>query len=437
MSKRQRIFLATLIVLLLLFGVWVEIRGAFLTRPMTDLGVYLRAGYAVREDIDIYSITDDNGWHYVYPPFFAILMSPLASPPKDIDSVGYIPYKFTVGFWYIFTLLLGIYGIHILAKTLEDTTQDPSLKNPPLFSQQWWALRVIPFLIMLPAIGRSQMRGQVGLIIAFLFSLCAVNILKNNRFKAGLWLSVASSIKLIPAFLFLLPLWRRDFKMLLGGAIGFLITLAIIPMMIFGIDETIDLYLTFYNEVLHAGVKGSVESSRGGELTCISCTDSNSPMAIIHNILNPEKTSRPRESIPIVRYLHWFFGFLLLSTIFYLDAKKNNNQTQNNINDTILMGCLAIVMCVISPVFHPHYISMLVPFVVVILFCLWEKHGYNNITPFWKFLFWSIPITHIITSIGGPLWVFRDFGLVLFNTLLLLAGCVILLRQTNNSKGVS
>src|SRR5690349_17879964 len=66
----------------LVFGGVVEFRSAFLRRHMTDLGVYLRAAWAVRSGEDLYDITDDNHWHYQYPPLFAILLVPLADPPS-------------------------------------------------------------------------------------------------------------------------------------------------------------------------------------------------------------------------------------------------------------------------------------------------------------------------------------------------------------------
>src|SRR6266851_1412107 len=56
----------------------IELRSAFLKRPMTDLQVYLRAAWAVRTGNDLYAITDENKWHYHYPAVFAILMVPLA-----------------------------------------------------------------------------------------------------------------------------------------------------------------------------------------------------------------------------------------------------------------------------------------------------------------------------------------------------------------------
>ena len=37
--------------------------------------------------VDLYHVYDDNGWHYNYPPLFAILLAPLADPPTQDLSV--------------------------------------------------------------------------------------------------------------------------------------------------------------------------------------------------------------------------------------------------------------------------------------------------------------------------------------------------------------
>ena len=43
--------------------------------------------------------TDDNTWHYNYTPLFAILMAPLADPPRGIHTPGMLPYAWTAGIW--------------------------------------------------------------------------------------------------------------------------------------------------------------------------------------------------------------------------------------------------------------------------------------------------------------------------------------------------
>ncbi|MBI1833182.1 MAG: DUF2029 domain-containing protein, partial [Planctomycetes bacterium] len=71
-----------LFVVLPLLGVMVELRSALMMRRMGDLDCFLRAAWAVRHDADLYAVTSDNDWHYNYPPFYAILMTPLADPPR-------------------------------------------------------------------------------------------------------------------------------------------------------------------------------------------------------------------------------------------------------------------------------------------------------------------------------------------------------------------
>ncbi len=92
--------LTALTALVICFGALVEMRSAFMQRRMTDLGVYLRAGWAARTGADIYDVTDANGWHFQYPPLFAILMAPLADPPAGTDRAGTVPYPVSVAIWY-------------------------------------------------------------------------------------------------------------------------------------------------------------------------------------------------------------------------------------------------------------------------------------------------------------------------------------------------
>src|SRR5262249_31204322 len=82
LRRGEGVGLWLLLCVIFLFGVLVEYRSVFLQRRMTDLNCYLRAGWAVRQGgADLYHTSDDNGWHYNYPPLYAILLAPLADPP--------------------------------------------------------------------------------------------------------------------------------------------------------------------------------------------------------------------------------------------------------------------------------------------------------------------------------------------------------------------
>src|SRR5207245_35335 len=101
-----------------LFGILVEMRSAYLQRRMGDLGVFVRTAWAVRSGQDIYSVTDHNGYHYHYPPLFAILLVPLADPPPGADQSWTVPYPITVAIWYVFSLCCLIIAVHWLACAL-------------------------------------------------------------------------------------------------------------------------------------------------------------------------------------------------------------------------------------------------------------------------------------------------------------------------------
>ena len=98
-KRWERYTLLVLLLGILLFGVLVEIRSAFLTRRMGDFGCYARGAWAVRTGADLYDVTCDNDWHYNYPPLLAILLAPLADPPRGADDAGMTPYAVSVAVW--------------------------------------------------------------------------------------------------------------------------------------------------------------------------------------------------------------------------------------------------------------------------------------------------------------------------------------------------
>src|SRR5208337_3948176 len=132
----------------------------------------------------------------------------------------YLPYEASVGIWYVITMALGLAGIAILAGTVADPFRNLAAGRGRRFSKRWWALRTAPLLILLPAIGRCQMRGQVGLLIVFLLCCVAAAVLKGRRFRAGLWLSGAICVKVFPAIVLAFVLWRRDWRIFSGSVLG-------------------------------------------------------------------------------------------------------------------------------------------------------------------------------------------------------------------------
>jgi hypothetical protein len=434
LSKLHVTGLSLLLAALIFFGAWVEYRGALANKRLTDFGVYLRAAWSVRTGGDLYEITDDRGWHYIYPPFFAIIMTPLADPPHGEDRKGYLPYEASVGIWYIITMALGAAGIGILARAVEDPFRNLAAGRGRRFSLRWWALRAVPLLILLPAIGRCQVRGQVGLLIVFLLCCVMSSILRGRRFRAGLWLSAAICVKVIPAVLLALPLWRRDWRMLSGCATGLLVGFILVPVIVLGPGRTAASYESFYREVLVAGIYGDTAGRNWKDLTGIASTDSNSPMVVLHNIIHPDRKSRPKATDPGVRVAHWTIAFAMLAITLFVSGWKGRwyaGKVDATVAEACFISALIPVMFTASPVFHPHYVSMAVPLVMVLIVILWERYSYGHIPGRWKAVFWFVAVSHLLTSIDmGPFLYLRDFGLVLFSTAALWAATLRAISQT-------
>ena len=140
-TRWERLGLILFILVLVGFGWLVVFRSALADRRMGDVGCYLRAAWAVRTGHDLYDITCDNHWHYNYPPLLAILMAPLADPPRGQPTDGMLPPAVSVGIWYVFNLLCLALAVHWLASALEQSSADPAIRQRPLGCRVWWAVR--------------------------------------------------------------------------------------------------------------------------------------------------------------------------------------------------------------------------------------------------------------------------------------------------------
>src|ERR1700689_2912460 len=125
LAPLQKYAVALILSLLTLLGIYVEIRSALIDRRMGDFGCYVRGAWAVWSGAKLYDVVDNNGWHYNYPPFFAIMFVPMADPPAGMGEAPFIPYAVAVGLWFVFSLACLAFAIHTLARAIEETSNDP------------------------------------------------------------------------------------------------------------------------------------------------------------------------------------------------------------------------------------------------------------------------------------------------------------------------
>jgi hypothetical protein len=411
---------------LLAFGAVVELRSAFLTRRMGDLGCYVRAAWAVRTGNDIYEVTD-NSWHYNYPPFLAILMTPLADPPPGTDTAGFVPFAVSAAVVYVLSLVFLFWGVHCLASALEQTSCRPQVRFQPRGCRRWWALRMIPILTCLPPIGHTLMRGQVNLLVVALFCATVAAVLKGQRLRAGLWLSGTICIKIYPAFLLLYPLWRRDGRFLAGTALGLLAELVLLPVAVFGPNQTIAYYEKLTDVLVRPALGTGTDQSRAKELIEVTATDSQSLMAAMHNTLYLNRAIRPPHASTRVRLASNLVGGLMTLAALWAAGWR---RPQRGPAAVVFFGVLVINMLLLCPVCHLHYFCMAVPLVMALLAARWERIGEGKVGIGLTLLFMLNMLANIPGHIPGFDLV-RDCGLAMYGALLLwTAGVVYLWKQS-------
>jgi hypothetical protein len=428
-SRGERLALLGFVAVFVVFGVLVEYRSALQRTRKGDLDVFLRAGWAIRADADPYSVTDDNGFHYHYPPLLAILAAPLADPPADAERAGMLPYPVSVALCYVFNLLFLAFAVHHLAGALEQTVAGSAPLRGRPGSRGWWALRLWPVLACIIPIGHTLMRGQVNLLLLALFAGFLADLLRGQRFRAGLWLAGAICIKIIPAYLLLLPLWRRDGRCLAGCAAGLVIGLAVIPLVCLGPVRTLDCYQEMTRTVLLPGLGRGDDASRAEELTNTTATEGQSILTAMHNTLYPEFATRPHKASPTVRLVsHLLGGLLTLTTLWAFGWRRRGD----GLDDVLFFGVLVLNMLLISPVCHLHYFSLALPLVMALLVERWQRREGLALDP----LLWGVLALNTVANLLPNLpnmTLLRDCGCALYGSLLLWLSAIVLLWRRNRA----
>lgn len=403
--------------LVLYYAVMTEIRSCFLKRRMTDFGVYLRAAWAARTGHDIYAVTCNNGWHYCYPPTFALLLAPLADPPAGFPRDGYWPYPVSVGIWIVASYGFAFWLVHALARRI--------LPEAVPGSRRWWSARVGPLLVCAPGIGYTIVHGQVNTLVAALIAAMFLAWVVGRKLMSGVWLAAAAAVKVVPAFLVLFPLIHRERRVLLGGLLGAVLLLGVLPACFFGIGGTLREYEKFADQVLVPGTTGGGDQTRAKELTATVATDSHSFQAVIHNWRNPDAATRPPHADTATRLAHW--AIITVMTALTLAVAWNNRLT-GPANQLAIFGCLVLVMVLASPVSHVHHYAMALPAICG----LWLKGLTNRPGHAWPAVGIAVPLVVWCAATGLPLIPtegfvqLREFGLGTAATVVVWANGLIL-----------
>jgi hypothetical protein len=182
----------------------------------SDFTVFTIAGAAFFDGRDPYAIENPQGWHYAYPPLFALLVSPLAR----LDFPAQVTVWFAISFG-LAALCAAEAGWIIRAIRRQEGV---ALVPPP----PWWIIAAAIPSILLPTIDTLQ-RGQVALALTWPLLLGLRLALSARGWLmasvAGVVLALPIAIKLTPivpvAALVLVARRSGDWSRLTGARSGF------------------------------------------------------------------------------------------------------------------------------------------------------------------------------------------------------------------------
>ena len=278
--------------------------------------------WAVRTGSNLYEIADENGFHYIYPPLLAILLTPFADPPAGADAAWRIPFAVSVFLMYAFSLVC-ISGPATGWRALEQRSSDPQVRSQPPGCWRWWALRILPLLLVLPEVLGTLGHGQVNLLLLALLCGAIGALLRKRSWLAGAFLSGAICLKVLPAFLLLYPLWRRDTRCLASCTLGLMVGLAVIPALR-GPQWAITQYQAMADKVLFPGLGAGEDHTLATTLTNVTGTDSESLLSTLHNTLYLNRATRPNEASAATRTIALIVGGLLTALTLWAAGWRRN-----------------------------------------------------------------------------------------------------------------
>jgi hypothetical protein len=253
--------------LLIAFAIWgwvdVVPRGMVnrerINEHRTDFTVYTEAGAAFFDGRDPYQVSNPRGWHYLYPPMFAILVAPLhALPPMGQVAV-----------WFVLSVAM-LFGCYFELRRILDFALARSLSDPNGSARLvFWICSAAVATALLPAFNCLQ-RGQVEVFKLYLLMLGFRIALTGTRVTqwvvAGIVFALAGILKLTP----LLPVmclllyevcaawstrrqphvWRRPVSLAAGLGAGLVLFALLLPAALTGWNGNIGHLQTWFSKVV-------------------------------------------------------------------------------------------------------------------------------------------------------------------------------------------
>lgn len=392
--------LVPLLVLGLALWGWFDVRERAKIDPVdplahkTDFTVYTEASRALLQGRDPYAVTNIRGWHYLYPPLFALLLSPLVylSP----ENQAYAWFLLSCGFAW------GCYREcrRITRLLLErDPAASARRKMPP--ELLGWLVAAAAFF---PTANAIQ-RGQVGVVLAYLLLLGFRLLVQSSTWRgacaAGIVLALPVTIKLTPilpcgllVLQQLVAAWRKGWSPLasnraigltVGGIAGLALFLVVIPGLFLGQRTNVAHLRTWADKVVH-------NEDRGQDLTFNPLTIRNQSLRnalyragnywayfagsspddmLLEQGVEPDQRTFALDAAgwfePLVKSLYVGFVLLMMGAMFAAAWRSDELAQASG------YGLACLLTLLISPISWGHHYTLALPATWLTALWLWAR----------------------------------------------------------------
>ena len=401
-SRIERLLLLVFLIVFVAFAAVTVNRAAYRKKTRTDAQVYFRGAWAVWSGRPLMEVVDDNGWHYHYPPSMAVVMRPFANaPPGQPDLAWTLPYPISILVWFIIGLVALACALVLFGGALDRHVLNVPLENGTL--HRWWLLRLGALVAFLCIAGSSLSRGQVGTILLLSAVGFAVCYADRRPVAAGAWLSLGIAVKIFPVMLALVPLLRRDWRCLAAIGVGAVIGLFLIPALMVGTADTIDVYSQWVTERMSGIASGSLRS----ELAELNPMQSDMVgfgpvIARLANLVSgPKLTSLDNWTI----HAHWICSIILLGLVVWSGHGRVWRWRGPQPTDSpSLLSFSALVMAACVPIItvaQVHYWTLGIPLYMALSAQQWRSQGKTGIGVWPAVLGVLLWIGFLITDLRG------------------------------------
>jgi hypothetical protein len=212
-SRKRFVYGALTIVLLFTLGVHAVFRQFSSTTK--DFHYFYRAAEAMWNGGDIYAASDG---HYIYPPFLAFVLQPLALMPEHMAAI----------IWIVLSGVFVFAAALIAASEAARCWLRTGVQNDPSLP---WLIAAIATLLIVDKIHASFILGQTDCLMLLGFA-CTLSWMQRKPLLAGAIVGATASIKYLSLIFVPYFLIKKNFRAAFGSIVAFSFFMALPAMQI-------------------------------------------------------------------------------------------------------------------------------------------------------------------------------------------------------------